>query len=299
MRTLFVVLASFVLVSAAPAPGDPVHDALEAYAVYQNDVGTLLDANIDSPEEMKGALQRLSRHDPARVSRGWIAYGALTAAQSPAFAAGVESRARGVGRDALLRQLRGDPSYARHAASGSSQAVRFIVNAAGADSTRVARAGAQYETLARTSTAPWITASARRAARVGGGLTSSMRARLRVEALSAQPMRNAEAFGGRGFWDSLAGRDVRAPRGGRGERRGYARVTDHMLTAAALVVLDADNGAQMSAALNEPLTRNCLEMQQLQLRQCASVSHDASEDAYCLARHGLTGPSACFGAVAR
>jgi len=299
MRTLIVVLTSFVLASWAPAPRDPVHDALEAYAAYQNDVGTLLDADIDSPEEMKGALQRLSRHDPARVSRGWIAYGALTAAQSPAFAAGVESRARGVGRDALLRQLRGDPTYARRAASGSNQAVRLIVNAAGADSTRVARAGAQYETIARTSTARWITTSARRAVRVGGGLTSDMRERLNVGALSGQPMRDADAFGGRGFWDALAGRDVRAPRGGRSERRGYAPVTDHMLTAAALVVLAADDGAQISAALNEPLTRNCLQMQQLQLRQCASVAHDASEDAYCLARHGLTGPSACFGAVAR
>jgi len=252
---------------------------------------------------VNGALARVSRHNSARVSRGWIAYGALTAAQSPAFAAGVETRLRTSSRDQLLRELRNDLSYARRQPPGSTQAIQLILNAASADSARANHAGRRYDQIARSSNAGWIRSSARRAAPVRA-LTSTqdMRERLQIGALTVRPLNDAEAFGGRRFWDSLAGRDVSAPGArGRRERRDYASVTDHMLTIAALVVLDAESSERrrVSALLNEPLTQTCLEMQRLQLRQCASVSVDASERAYCLARHGLSGPGACFSSMVR
>src|SRR5690606_11828321 len=100
---------------------------LDAYALYQHDDSVLLDLDVDSAQAVNGALARLSRHNPARVSRGWIAYGALTAAQSPAFAAGVERRVREAGRAEVLRQLRGDLSYARRQPAGSNQAIRLIL----------------------------------------------------------------------------------------------------------------------------------------------------------------------------
>lgn len=115
-------------------------------------------------------------------------------------------------------------------------------------------------------------------------------------------MNDADAFGGRAFWDSLAGRDGQAPRGrGSREQRGYDDVTNRMLTLAALEVLDAADSerGRASALLDEPLTKQCLSMQRLQLRQCLSVSVDASERTYCLGHHGLTGPGSCFSAMVR
>jgi hypothetical protein len=305
MRTLTAALASFVLLLSAPARADPVHEALEAYALYQNDVSVLLDIEVDSARTINGALARLSRHDPARVSRGWIAYGALTAAQSPAFVAGVERRVRTEGRAEVLRQLRTDLTYARRQPAGSSQAIRLILTSASADGARAGLAGARYDGIARSSTAAWISSSDRR----GGGVTRTsarlspeMRNRLQINALAARPMNDADSFGGRRFWDSLAGREARAPRarGGR-EQAGYAEVTDRMLTLGAIVVAgaaDSERG-RVSALLDEPLTRQCLEMQRLQLRQCLSVSVDASERTYCMGRHGLAGPGACFSAMVR
>lgn len=301
MRTLTAALASFVLLCPTSASADTVHEALEAYALYQNDVGALLDLEVDSAQAINGALARVSRHDATRVSRGWIAYGALTAAQSPAFANGVEGRVRDAGRAPVLSQLRSDLSYARRQSAGSSHAIRLILNAARADSARAARAGARYDTIARSSDAVWITSSERGRITVNAPFTAAMRDRLRIGALAERPMSDAEAFGGGRFWDSLAGRDARAPRGGGREQRDYASVTDHMLTLAALVVTDAaaSERRRVAALLNEPLMQACMEMQQLQLRQCLSVSHDASERAYCLGRHGLSGPGACFSAVVR
>jgi hypothetical protein len=127
-----------------------------------------------------------------------------------------------------------------------------------------------------------------------------MRERLQVGALAARPMNNVDEFGGRRFWDSLAGREARAPRSrGRHEMRGYTDVTDRMLSVGALVVVGASDSerSRVGSLLDEPLTQQCLEMQRLQLRQCLSVSHDASERAYCLGRHGLSGPGSCFSAM--
>jgi hypothetical protein len=306
MRGLFIAISALALAPAAPAyadrEADSVYEALEAYALYQNDVSALLDLDVDSARAINGALARLARHDPARVSRGFMAYGALTAAQSPQFVAGVEARARR-GEADLRRSLRGDVTYARREADGSAQAVGLILGSASADSARAAAAGARYDEIARSSTAAWITSADRGAVRLASvRLTPQMRERLRIGALDARPQRDADAFGGRRFWDALAGREGRAPRarGGR-EHRSYTDVTDRMLTLGALIAMGAaDNErSRVRALLDEPLTRQCLVMQQLQLRQCLSVSVDASERTYCLGRHGLTGPGSCFSAMVR
>ncbi|MBY0563609.1 MAG: hypothetical protein K2P58_05405 [Hyphomonadaceae bacterium] len=301
MRALTFAIASLVLCHAAPAHADEVHDAVEAYALYQNDVSVLLDMEVDSARVINGALTRLSRHEPERVARGFIAYGAMTAAQSPAFAAGVERRQRNLGRSQLLTLLRSDTTYARNEAPGSPQAIQLILGVARADAARADIAGDRYHQLARSSTASWVSSPERRSATlVSARLTPEMRERLRIGALEARPMNEADEFGGRGFWDALAGREASGPRiRGAREQRGYADVTNRMLTVGALIVTGAADAERrrVSDLLDEPITEQCLTMQRLQLRQCLSVSVDASERTYCLGRHGLTGPGSCFSAM--
>ncbi|WP_156767600.1 hypothetical protein [Candidatus Viadribacter manganicus] len=301
MRDLALAVAAAVCMCPAFAHADEVHDALEAYALYQTDVSALLSANIEGARDVDAALTRLSRHDPDRVARGWIAYGALTAAQSPAFAEGVERDLRRNGRAPVLNNLRTDLYYARREPAGAAQAVQLILGAANADSARIDLAGDRYNRFAHSSGAP--------RARGGDGelersvrLSPTMRQRLRVTAVSARPMSEIDDFGGRGFWDSLSGREATTARsrGGR-EERDYASVTDHMLTIAAIVVADATGSERrrIASLLSEPLTQQCMTMQRLQLRQCLSVSVDGSERAYCLAHHGLSGPGDCFANVVR
>lgn len=300
MRTLSFAIAAAVFACPELAHADDVHDALEAYALYQTDVSALLGSDIESARDVDAALTRLQRHNPDRVARGWIAYGALTAAQSPAFAAGVRRDLRQSGRGPLLNALRNDLYYARRRPSGAPQAIQLILSAANADSFRVDLAGDRYDRFARSS-------SAQRAAAGGDSqrtvrLSRSMRDRLRVTAVSAQPMSQIDAFGGRGFWDSFSGREATAPRARNGrEQRDYASVTDHMLTLGALVVVEATDGERrrVNALLDEPLTQHCMAMERLQLRQCLSASVDGTERAYCLAHHGLSGPGQCFANVVR
>ena len=296
MRTLLAAVASLALVCSVSAYADPVHDALEAYALYQNDVSTLLDADING-RTVDAALARITRHNSDRVASGWIAYGALTAAQSPRFADAIQDRVRD-GRAPLLRALREDLTYARQ--QSGAPAVGLILDAASADNARLEFAGARYDRYAR-SAAGMRGGTQSAGANLGGEtrLSSEMLDRLR----GAGRVQSASVdYGSANYWDSLSGREGRSPRarGGR-EARDYASVTDHMLTLAALVVADATNSERrrVSQLLDEPLTQQCMHMQRLQLRQCLSVSVDNGERAYCLAMHGLNGPGSCFSNVVR
>ena len=299
MRILIAAVASCALLCPVSAQADRLHDALEDYAQYQNDVSTLLDTNINSSAAVDAALARVQRDTPAAVARGWIAYGALTASQSPSFAASVQRSMRD-DRGALMQGLRDDPGYARRL-GGSGQAVQLVLSAANADGDRAGAAGQRYDDYAHSAASVQLVSSVLHVDLGGSAhLTPEMLERLHVGAGEARPMSNASDFGGARFWDSLAGRDggSRGARGGR-ERQDYASVTDTMLTLGALVVADEADSSRVSQLLNEPLMQDCMHMQQLQLRQCLSVSVDGGERAYCLGHHGLIGPGECFAKIVR
>src|SRR5262245_27788619 len=137
LRTLTAIASALALLCPSSANADAVHDALEAYALYQTDVSTLLDVDIENARTVDAARARLARHNSDQVSRGWIAYGALTAAQSDRFSSSIERLIRREGRNAVLRQLREDAGYARRQ-QNSGQAVQLILSAASADSARAA-----------------------------------------------------------------------------------------------------------------------------------------------------------------
>lgn len=297
LRSIIAITAALALI-APPVNAERIHDALEAYALYQNDVSTMLDVDIDNTRTVDAALERLSRHDPNGVSRGWIAYGALTASRSPRFADSIESLVDDDGRAAVLRLLSADTGYARRQRN-SDQAVQLILSAAGADSARTAQAGSRYDRFARTAGSAQLAASGRAALPGLTRLSPDMLDRLRGGGRVSQARL---AYGERGYWDTLSGRGGAAPRTrSGGEARDYASVTDHMLTLAAIVVADGERSerSRVDALLDEPLTQQCMEMQRLQLRQCLSVSIDGAERAYCLARHALDGPGSCFSAIVR
>lgn len=298
LRPISAFAASLTLLFPSSVNAERVHEALEAYALYQNDVSTMLDVDIENARTVDAALERLSRHSPDRVSRGWIAYGALTAAQSSRFSDSIEDQVRADGRAAVLRLLRADIGYARRQ-RGSAQAIDLILTAASADGARAAHAGSRYDRFARVAGTVQLAASGRIDLPGPTRLSPDMLDRLRGGGRVSQA---ALTYGERGFWDAMAGRDRDGPRGRAGREDGsYASVTDHMLTIAAIIVADGERGerSRVNALLDEPLTQDCMTMQRLQLRQCLSVSVDAAERAYCLGHHALSGPGSCFSAIAR
>ena len=312
MRLALAFAASLVFASVGTAQEpDPLHAAIEPYAAYQVGVSASMDADISSAGAMDAALRRAAQYDPAQLARGRLAYAALTAAQSLAFVAGVQSRVRAASRAAVLRQLQRDPTYARRRPPGAAEASALVLASMAADVARLRAASEHYETIGNSiGSAPWnapLDPTHRDArdqqlhalASQTPVLAPELAARVHVSAGAGTPTQDHDSFGGISFWDALGGRAaVARPEAALHIKRDRAGVMDRVLTLGALTIIGATaEAARVNAMLDDPPTRVCLAMQQLEFRQCVSVSHTPDEDAFCLARHGLGGVGDCLGAM--
>lgn len=303
----------------APSGSEPLSFAVQSYAAFQNDVGDLRGRSLANQRELDAALDRVAGHNRHTLSRGLLAYGALTAAQSPTFVAAVRETATFYGREQFIRGLMFDNGYAR-TMSGAKDAEGLILAALTFDGDRVRRIGDEYRQMAYgvqrerwgSAIAPGM---ARRASALGTLMDSTalrsvvpdMAARLAPAAVSASPRVDPGAFGGPLFWDSLrmpAGTVTTASQTGMPmgppinavapEDRTLA--INQMMTLAALYALDATKDASVPVGdlLTEPRTSNCFEMVQAQLRQCTSAARFHYETAFCLAEQGLQNMGACI-----
>jgi len=98
--------------TAAERADAPLVREAGGYAVFQDDVGALEADPFTSVSDIDRALETISSHNPTELTRSWLAYSALVAAQEPSFVDGVREAADYYGRDAMLAGLRNDPSYA-------------------------------------------------------------------------------------------------------------------------------------------------------------------------------------------
>jgi hypothetical protein len=305
MRAFTALLFALAFATAAHAE-EPISDAFLAYAAFQQDISALDNAPMESPVLMNAALERAARHERIALARGFIAYGALTAAQSPAFVAGVESRVRAAGRAAVIRQLSSDVTYARRRPPGAAEAVGLILNMAAYDRARLDRIATYYDGVGRqVQSAGWPpTSNAARDARTLRlstlAATTPAPEGLALNLASAGSETDpARRIGGRHFWDdrNTSYHDTPLPE----PREARRDSLDRMLTLGALFIVGASDEAadRANALMRDENTSACLNMAQLHFRQCVSVAYGADEDALCLARHGLRDVGACFGNLAQ
>jgi len=314
---LGVANAQTVADGGQAAEGD-LRTAVNAYAAYQHDVSELRSGEVRNADQLEEALERVAHHNRDALTRGWIAYGASTAAQSPAFVQGVRDAAAYYGRDAVIWAVTVDPSYAR-GLRGGADATRLLLESANADSARIVHVADRYQELAYSlqrqrwanAVAPQQAARVQRVRALGqtGAPTppADMTARLTVAPLTLSPSADPTAYGGRRFWDALRGGadvvEVSAPAVTYQWRVNVTRgeALDRMASVAALHALDAidDNQSAVSRLISDPRSLQCFEMAQLQLYQCMSAARFRYENAFCLGQHGLRDIGVCIGAVAQ
>ncbi len=314
--TAAVALLGSASAQTAPEDGN-LQTAITAYAAYHNDVSELRASSPRDANTLETALDRVARHNRDELTRGWIAYGAQTAAQSPAFVQGVRDAASYYGRDAVIWAVTVDPAYAR-SLRGGQEATRMLLDSANADSQRIISVADRYQELAYSiqrqrwanTVAPAQAARVQRIRTLGregapdDAVPSTVSPRLSVAALSVQPTSDPTAYGGRRFWDAVRGGDqvvevaATAPVPQRANLT-RAEALDRMSAVAALQALDAveANQSAVSRLISDPRSRDCIEMAQLQLYQCMSAARFRYENAFCLGQHGLRDIGTCIGAV--
>jgi len=314
--TAAVALLSGAHAQTATDDGN-LQTAITAYAAYHNDVSELRASTPRDSNTLETALDRVARHNRDAFTRGFIAYGAQTAAQSPAFVQGVRDAAAYYGRDAVIWAVSVDPSYAR-TLRGGPEATRMLLDSVHADSQRIISVADRYQELAYSiqrqrwanSVAPGQAARVQRIRTLGregapaDAVPASVSPRLTVATLSVQPATDPTAYGGRRFWDAVRGGDqvvevASTPSGQWRPNVTRAEALDRMAAVAALQALDAveTNQSAVSRLISDPRSRDCIEMAQLQLYQCMSAARFRYENAFCLGQHGLRDIGTCIGAI--
>ncbi len=322
--TAVVALLGVASAQDAAAPtvdtSGEVRSALNSYAAYQNDVSDLRTITLRNANDLETVIDRLGRHNRAALARGWVAYGATTAAQSLAFVQGVRDAAAYYGRDAVIWAISVDPSYAR-GLRGGNEATRMLLDSANADSARIVDMAERYRELSYSlQRQRWANTVApqqrQRLQRVrdlavngapANAVPEDYAPRLNAAMLSGSPLQDPTAFGGRRFWDALEGNaevtQVATTPANREWRVNHTRgeALDRMAAVAALQALDAGASHQstVSNLLNDPRSRDCMEISQLQLFQCMSAARFRYENTFCLAAHGLRDVGQCIGDVAQ
>jgi hypothetical protein len=294
----------------------PLVREASGYALYQEDVSQLEAAPFGSLDDIDGALEMVSSHNPDALARAWIAYAALVAAQSPEFVDGVRQAADYYGRDAVVAGLRNDPSYAGQV-NGAETARQSVLSTVANDATRLRDISSTVKEQAYSlQNTNWASA---RSGDNDARIAWLDRVSLQPRGASDAVLTSLAAPGAVGSDRAEASAEVRANfwrafRLGPGTAHAsgpsslalvaanprYQSVLDQVVTLAAFEALDAANAGDAAAVaplLNEPATRTCMTMARLHFQQCVAASHYRYEDPFCIAEHGVRDVSDCFSKV--
>lgn len=316
----FVASLSFALATGVSAeslaqPRDTALERQAAYYIqYRQDIAAVEETQFTSAEVTREAHRRLAAHEADDLAAGWVAFAALVAADTPAFAEALQNevepkkkkrrrRKKGEleGKDALISKMAQDPSYARNL-PGAEAAIDRVLAMTVQDSSRFYNLGEAFKTQAyamqRTA---WGKAKLR--------TSSSQRLSEAKDFASARPKATAPTMVGAtnrgvtspdlssvdGAWSADWGIE-----GGKGEmtEKNAQVVMDRILNLAARYAVGSTNEKLVSVYAKNTKANRCLSMAQLTLSQCIAATRTSYEEAFCLGEHGLNDVASCVGWVA-
>ncbi len=306
---------------AAASPqssADLLNQALAPYAAFQADIGEINKGSVKTATDLERVLDKAARLNRDEISRGVIAYGALTAARNPLFVAEVRKAAAAWGRDRMVTSFLANKSYAT-TLPGGDKALEYVQRAASADSGRILLAGDAMKDRARAAQGlAWgkqkAGAAAPRTARLkrianqadARPLAASVSAQLRLAQRAGDPGLDPTSFGGASFWRALHDKDAPTaslamlPQADSaaytwGANTGGAGIRAAMVTAAALYAIDAvgERPAETEKLLNNRSLNGCLQGAQLQFYQCVASAEFNYENFACVGEAGLQTVGKC------
>ena len=279
-----------------PSPPPPalalnqgVSEAASIYVAFIREVGTI-EAGFPDAESIQNAIRTGSAYEPAQLSRGMIAYGAVLALQSPEFVAGVRQYAADpVQREEIINRIIQDPAYAA-TLPGADAAAGLIVSTLGEDI-------AALSTIAEAIKEDAYTIQGRADPRRRWATRPMDDRQGRLDAAKANSvvvmLPSAEdasllftaAHAGSGL--ELAPIKLQPP---------YTQPVINSLAIAALAALGAggdDFRTYTEALVVETNNEFCLNMSKLNLFQCLAASRPHYEDIFCIGQHIVSDLATC------
>jgi hypothetical protein len=301
---------------------EPLSASLPAYAAFHADIGLVNGGSIKDPKDIERALDKAAALNRDAMTRGIMAYGALTAARNSTFVGEVRKISAYYGREKTVQGFINSSRYAT-GLPGASEAISSIVLQSKADSSRITAAGENVKQRAREAqNLSWGKANAGAAkprmerlkalaaATQPGTVSPDVAGRLTVNVGSGGVI-DPTSFGGTSFWTALnapasatadatlVSLPVAAPV--YSNNAGGSDIRAKMLTLAALYSLGATNDqpAETERLLNDNLTNGCLQGAQLQFYQCVASAKFNYENMACIGEAGLITVGQCVGDIAK
>ena len=311
-RTAFLALiAGFATTTvSADTLAQPRDNTLERaaadYVRFREDIAAIEQAPFNDAEVTREAHRRLASHDAEDLSRGWVAYAALVAADTPEFAQALKKatkkRRRGQsGKDNFLTELAQNPRYPREL-DGADEAISAVLSMTMSDGARITALGEAYKSQAYAmQKTKWgkqrIGAGATRL-KDAEGYSASRPAPVTPASLGAASDGGVVApalASAAAAWAADWGKD--APSGAATERNADV-IIDRILNLAARYSVGSINDKIVEVYAKNDRSNRCLSMAKLTLDQCIAATRSPYEEAFCLGEHGLIDIATCTGWVA-
>lgn len=311
--TALIIGAALTGGVSAESLAQPGETALEQraanYVRFREDIAAIEATPFDSAKTTREAHKRLSAHTSKDLSSGWVAYAALVAADTPAFADALKKEVNSSkrdrsglkGADAFLARLSADPTYARKL-KGADEAVDKVLAMTAHDAARITALGEAFKTQAYAmQNTNWgksrIAASSARLseaaafAKQRGAVAAPMLPVSTTKGVTAPSLTSAD-----GAWAPDWGSQA-APMAANAEPNAQV-IMDRVLNLAARYAVGGVNEKIVDVYAKNDRADQCLSMASLTLNQCIAATRTPYEEAFCLGEHALNDVSGCLGWVA-
>ncbi len=272
------------------ALNDGVAQAASVYVAFLRQMESIQAGGFTDAESIQASIRKGAAYDPAQLSRGMIAYGAVLALQSPEFVAGVRQYAIDPAqRQQIVAQIIADPAYAA-TLPGAQYAAGLIIETLGKDASAVRAIADGIEQDAYTiqeradPRRRWATAH----------ITNREERLETAKTLSANPMLPSADEAAQLFEAANSGSGLNLTAGTRSPP--YTPPVARSLAIAALAALGAagdEARINTDALVMETNNEFCLNMSKLMLYQCLAASRPSYEDMFCLGRHVVRDLASC------
>ncbi|MEM9421691.1 MAG: hypothetical protein AAF986_04150 [Pseudomonadota bacterium] len=304
---LGVAVATVVTISLAPlsamadgaSPPVPIMEMSAApYIFLRGDVAHLEGMTLKSDKSTRDAHFRLSSYSSKDVAAAAVAYAALVAADTPAFAKTIEAKTKKrKHRQAFMEELNANPAMVRDL-DGAQDAIDAILAVFARDATRIEQLGDRYidqayqlqklswasrklptDGMTRVRSAEEWSASRRwpvmRALPASSGKTGIKKPNLNAEMMWHDS------------WSKVAKEATLDP-------KANVMVTKALVLGTRYALGDVKPGHLNSFATSKT-TNRCMRSARLMLDQCMAATRNAYEEAFCIGTHGLHDVSRCVG----
>jgi hypothetical protein len=293
--------------SLAQPSNDPLARRAAGYISFREDVAAVEAIPFNSAQVTREAHRRLSAHQSKALSSGWVAYAALVAADTPAFAESLQGELRtgksyeGLkGKDAFFAKLSQDPTYARRLKGADAAASRVLAMTA-ADSARVKVLGDAFKTQAYAmQKTTWgkgkIAAPSTRLDEADAYARGRPEASAPdLPALTEKGVTAPMLAGASEAWGADWGKKASASQSVEPDAQ---VIMDRVLNLAARYAVGGLNEKTVDVYARNDRADQCLSMTTLTLRQCIAATRAPYEEAFCLGEHALNDVARCVSWVA-